>query len=223
MRSQYLLLLHVCHTSSVSARLIPTLEIRDPTWPDDKTATPPAPTSPAQILEQNVACQIISQGLSVCASATPSFTALLPAAQARCLCYSRTVWEPDLFDNAVESCANYASSAAPQAYNALSNLENFCENVGDVNAATSVSNYIPPSSKSSPAVTGYGGAGATSTASTGGSSGLVTSSKTVSGLTVTVGGSAATNTGKASVARRVIPEADIVWIGFGIALLFFFL
>ena len=118
MRSEHLLLLAI---GSVRAHLIPPkFNIRIPTWPEDTTTKPPAPitsasNSPAQVLNQCEACRVIGQALSICANLTPSFTALQPTAQAKCLCYSSTVWSPNIFDNAVQSCANYASTAAPPA------------------------------------------------------------------------------------------------------------
>jgi hypothetical protein len=246
MRSRCLLLLPL---SLTNAHLInPYLQIRDPTWPEDTTAAlPPAPTSPAQILQQCAACQLVGQALNVCASLTPSFTALDTTAQAQCLCYSSTIWAPNIFDNAVESCANYASTAAPPAYGVLSNLENFCENVGNVNkpvtvftlaptggggnGAGSMSSYVASTSggaSPSLAITGYVGAGATNTANSGSGNAGSTASATGSGqgtsspskttsetdITIAVGGS----TGKASsVARKVMPKQNIIWIGLSIS------
>jgi hypothetical protein len=39
---------------------------------------------------------------------------------------------PSIFDNAVKTCADYASTAVPIAYQPLANLEGFCESLGDV-------------------------------------------------------------------------------------------
>ncbi|KAE8450686.1 hypothetical protein EG329_006031 [Mollisiaceae sp. DMI_Dod_QoI] len=193
MRPQHLLLLPLSRIPVIAAHLIrPNLNIRTPTFPETTTAAafPPAPISPAQILQQCAACQVVGEALAVCLTLTPSFTALQPTAQANCLCYSSRTWSPNIFDNAVQSCANFASTAVPPAYGALSDLENFCENIGDVNksipvftlsstaggdtgglnggdnTSTSVSNYVAPKSRavsSSPAITGYGGTVATKT------------------------------------------------------------
>ncbi|KUJ24469.1 uncharacterized protein LY89DRAFT_776583 [Mollisia scopiformis] len=241
MRPQYLLLLPLTNTA---AHLINpnVLELRTPTWPEDPSAAPPTTTSPAQILQQCAACQVLGSALAICANITPSFTALQPTAQAKCLCYSSTIWSPNIFDNAVESCANYASTAAPPAYSALSNLENFCADVGDVEKPVTVFTLAPtgnggPTSGSgyvaspSPAMTGYGAtntAGAnTSPASTSGNAGGQGSSPSkttaATGITITVGGSGSTGTARTGVARRVIPRENVVWIGFAISLLFLFL
>lgn len=246
MRSKYLLLLLL---SLTSAHLInPNLQIRDPTWPEDTTAVlPPAPTSPAQILQQCAACQLVGQALDVCASLTPRFTALDTTAQAQCLCYSSTVWVPNIFDNAVESCANYASTAAPPAYGVLSNLENFCENVGNVNkpvtvftlaptggggnGAGSMSSYAASTTggaSPSPAMTGYVGAGATNTANSGSSNTGSNASPTGNGQGTSPPSKTTSetdititvggSTARASgVARKVMPKQNVIWIGLGIS------
>lgn len=331
MRSQNFLLLPLSRLSSVAAHLISNLDARTPGFPETSFAAvfPPAfpttspsaadfpssfPTttsSPAQILQQCGACQVVGQALAICVTLTPNFTVLQTTAQAKCLCYSSTVWAPNVFDNAVNSCANYALTAAPAAYGALSNLENFCGNVGDVASPvtvftlaattgdgsrsgdggagiTSAGSYVAVASTggaegSSPSstMTRYYGAGATSTTSSGsgsgsssgsgtgsgngsglgdgsgsgnaasmisgtgqtgqtgeggsGGSGKSSPSKTsttstfgtsitTAGLTITIGGTEATATGNASsVARVVLPELEVVWLSFAIALLIVFL
>lgn len=279
MRLQHLLLLPLTHIPLISAHLIKSnLNIREPTFLEKSSALalPPAPTSPAQILQKCAACQVVSSALSICASLTPSFTSLQPTAQAKCLCYSNTVWSPNIFDNPVQSCADYASTAAPPAYGALSNLQNFCGNIGDVNkpvtvfslaptaggsgngngGLSSVPNYVPAATTSaaaspSPTMTGYGGAGlsasdsatntasveegntagavATATLATGnGGQGSVSPSKTMSETDITISmggvGTTATNTGAAkSIARIVLPEENVLWISFALALFLLFL
>ncbi|KAF8852185.1 hypothetical protein BDZ45DRAFT_730346 [Acephala macrosclerotiorum] len=280
MRPQHLLLLPLTHIPLISAHLIKlNLNIREPTFPETSSAAalPLAPTSPAQILQECAACQVVSSALSVCASLTPSFTALQPTAQAKCLCYSSMAWSPNIFDSPVQSCADYASTAAPPAYGALSNLENFCGNIGDVNkpvtvfslaptagggsgsgtgngGLSSVPNYVPAAITSaaaspSPTMTGYGSGGASSSATntssvgagntagtvatptpaTGnGGQGSVSPSKTMSetDITISVGGAGttATNTGAAkSMTRIVLPEENIIWFSFVLALLLLFL
>lgn len=83
------------------------------------------------------ACVIVGAALGICSSLTPGFFTLNPTAQAKCLCYSSTSWNPGLFDNAVDSCANFASTAVPTAYSPLANLEGFCTAVGDVGVPAS--------------------------------------------------------------------------------------
>jgi hypothetical protein len=71
----------------------------------------PTTTLAVLILEQNPGCCLLSSALSVCTSLTPGFTTLAPSQQAPCLCYSSTVWQPAVFDNAVKTCADFASTA----------------------------------------------------------------------------------------------------------------
>jgi hypothetical protein len=91
---------------------------------------PPSSTPAASILQQNTACCLLSSALSICTSLTPQFTVLPPTQQASCLCYSSTAFAPQIFDGAVETCADYASIAAPVAYTAIANLQSFCGNIG---------------------------------------------------------------------------------------------
>jgi len=84
--------------------------------------TPPA----ALILQQNPECMVLSSTLSICNSLTPGFTNMAPTKQAECLCYSETTFLPDIFDNAVKTCADFASTAVPSAYGAFSSLQDFC-------------------------------------------------------------------------------------------------
>ncbi len=110
----------------------PTLQLRNPTFPEATM------TASAQVLQQNSACLVVGEALAICGSLSPGFTTLQPTAQAHCLCYSSTSWMPSIFDNAVGSCANYASTALPAAYQPLANLEGFCESVGDVETPPTV-------------------------------------------------------------------------------------
>lgn len=110
----------------------PTLKLRNPTFSESTM------TAPAQVLQQNSACLVVGEALAICGSLSPGFTTLQPTEQAHCLCYSSTSWMPNIFDKAVESCANYASTAVPAAYQPLANLEGFCESVGDVETPATV-------------------------------------------------------------------------------------
>jgi hypothetical protein len=106
----------------------PTLKPRTPTFPEPTTTT----LSPAQLLQQNSACQLVGEALAICDSLTPGFNTLQPTDQAHCLCYSSTSWMPNIFDGAVKTCADYASTAVPGVFPPLSNLEGFCQGIGDV-------------------------------------------------------------------------------------------
>jgi hypothetical protein len=89
--------------------------------------------APAQILQLNTACLTLSSFLSACTSATAQFTALSPTQQAFCLCYESTIfYKPSLFDGAVKTCADYASTACPVAYPPIAGLLSFCAVVGPV-------------------------------------------------------------------------------------------
>jgi hypothetical protein len=114
----------------------PTLKPRNPNFPEPTSTT----TAPAQLLQQNSACQLVGEALAICDSLTPGFNTLQPTDQAHCLCYSSTSWMPDIFDGAVKTCADYASTAVPSAFTPLSNLEGFCQGVGDVE----ISSPSPP-------------------------------------------------------------------------------
>ncbi|KAE9368710.1 hypothetical protein N431DRAFT_547634 [Stipitochalara longipes BDJ] len=110
----------------------PTLNIRNPNFPE--TATMPA--SPAQLLQQNSACVVLGEAIDICNTLNPGFNTLQPTAQAHCLCYSSTSWMPEIFDNAVKTCADYASTAVFGAYQPLANLEGFCQSIGDVETSS---------------------------------------------------------------------------------------
>ncbi|PBP16320.1 hypothetical protein BUE80_DR012978 [Diplocarpon rosae] len=111
----------------------PPVSIRNPHFDPNSDTTFPEPTpAPAQKLSPDPSCALLSRAISICAVLTPGFVILLPSAQARCLCYSSTSWAPKVLDNAVKTCADFASTAAPGVYDPLRNLEGFCESVGDV-------------------------------------------------------------------------------------------
>lgn len=92
---------------------------------------PRAPqATPAGLL----ACDYVDYALSFCESATPGFLNIDPISEAPCLCYSSTVWYPNVFDEAVYTCAGYAFSEYPSSvYTALLDWEGFCSSVGTVN------------------------------------------------------------------------------------------
>lgn len=108
----------------------PTIQLRGPTIPE--------PTTSAPVLGQNSACMVVGEALAICISLSPGFIKLQPTAQAHCLCYSSTSWMPGIFDNAVKTCADYASTAVAGSYQPLANLEGFCQKVGDVEAHPTV-------------------------------------------------------------------------------------
>ncbi|KAF7958304.1 hypothetical protein EAE96_001855 [Botrytis aclada] len=100
-------------------------------------------TAQASVLQQNPGCALVSSTLFKCESISPGFTSLVPSAQAQCLCYDSSKWVPTIFDNAVQTCANFASTAVPSAYPAFVNLEGFCGNVGNVIMTTGPATISP--------------------------------------------------------------------------------
>ncbi|TGO74774.1 hypothetical protein BELL_0257g00100 [Botrytis elliptica] len=84
------------------------------------------------VLQQNSGCALVSSTLFKCESISPGFTSLVPSAQAQCLCYDSSKWIPTIFDKAVQTCADFASTAVPSAYPAFVNLEGFCGNIGNI-------------------------------------------------------------------------------------------
>jgi hypothetical protein len=68
--------------------------------------------------------------ISFCNSISPGFTTLSFADQTPCLCYpNTTAWMPEIFDQAVTSCAHEVS-AIPSEYSQFASLEGFCTRSG---------------------------------------------------------------------------------------------
>ncbi|CZT03071.1 uncharacterized protein RAG0_09947 [Rhynchosporium agropyri] len=143
-------ILSILHLPLATSRSLPThtIDPRDPTFPEP---TPP----PSRNLAQSPSCALVSQALSICAVLTPGFVTLLPPQQAHCLCYSSTLWAPYVLDDAVKTCADFASTAAPGAFPPLRNLEGFCLGVGDVDSSAPAS--VQATSSSFIPVMGAGG------------------------------------------------------------------
>jgi hypothetical protein len=137
------------NSSEVTIR--PTLRLRNPTFPESAMA------APGQVLQQNSACLVVGEALAICGSLSPGFTTLQPTVQAHCLCYSSTSWMPSIFDNAVESCADYASTAVPAAYQPLANLEGFCEGVGDIETPPTFFALTTMYQTAAPMISGFSG------------------------------------------------------------------
>lgn len=76
------------------------------------------------------ACGIVIAMISFCNSISPGFTTLSFADQTPCLCYpNTTAWMPEIFDQAVTSCAHEVS-AIPSEYSQFASLEGFCTRSG---------------------------------------------------------------------------------------------
>jgi hypothetical protein len=166
LRRQYILSTSLSQTSTITAvgGQLPSIHIRQtlPSFPQTtsipasgqllnlqpRQAQPSSTSSaqtntisaPAQLLNQDPACCLLSSAIELCTSLTPYFMALPQMSQAECLCFSATTqYNPGLFDSAVSSCAQYASTAVPAVWNALNDLEGFC---------TRASPYLFPTSTS---------------------------------------------------------------------------
>ena len=92
-------------------------------------------------------CNIVGSLLDVCN------TAAARTSQANCLCYSSSLWVPTIFDNAVATCADYASTAlAKDAYSLALSYGGFCTKVGDINAKLVPSTPTPTPSPTPPVI-----------------------------------------------------------------------
>lgn len=139
-----------------------------------------APSSGSVDIFTNTACSFVGSALSYCSSVSPGFVSMDVTSQAPCLCYSSvnptsTAWVPDIFDGFVLTCAEFVSSAAPESLSIVTDLENFCTDIGNV--------------------LGDASAGATTT----GGNGLPVATKTVGGGTTT----RQTTTSKPGVAATI--------------------
>jgi hypothetical protein len=97
-------------------------------------------TSPTSIgnaiLTRPPACEVFLALLSSCNSISPGFNTFRYEDQTPCLCYPNTTkWQPEIFDGAVATCAQYLS-AAPSEYSQLASLEGFCtQSIAGCNAS----------------------------------------------------------------------------------------
>jgi hypothetical protein len=80
----------------------------------------------------NSACSYVSYAFDFCNSVSPGFSTMDATVQAPCLCYSSTSWDPTFFDGAVQTCADFVSTAEPSAYPTFAAVEGFCSSIGDV-------------------------------------------------------------------------------------------
>lgn len=84
------------------------------------------------------ACFSALEFIDFCSSVSPGFVSMDSSSQAPCLCYSSTVWMPGVFDGYVSTCASYAKTSSPEDYSAISALQGFCSDVGNVKGNTAV-------------------------------------------------------------------------------------
>ncbi|TVY94238.1 hypothetical protein LAWI1_G000761 [Lachnellula willkommii] len=116
---------------------------------------PSAPSSSSRRTSRNPGCSTLSFALSYCSSVSPGFLTMSPSDQAPCLCYSASSFNPSFFDNAVQTCADYAQTADPADYRDIAALEGFCSSVGDV---LQNANTAAPTTRNSGSTTALTGA-----------------------------------------------------------------
>ncbi|KAH8592199.1 hypothetical protein B0O99DRAFT_717380 [Bisporella sp. PMI_857] len=91
---------------------------------------------PGVVLQKNPLCCSVSSAIMGCGAAMSGFMDLPSSRQALCVCYTSSTWQPDAFDQAVKTCAEFASMAVPQVYEPLKKLEDFCANAGNLGVVT---------------------------------------------------------------------------------------
>ncbi|CAG8959302.1 hypothetical protein HYFRA_00013072 [Hymenoscyphus fraxineus] len=95
-------------------------------------AITPGPTTARPPLSAAPGCSTVSRILGSCISLTKGFTDLPAHSQASCLCYTSSTYAPGNFDDNVQTCASFVSTATPTAYPVFSALQSFCGDEGDV-------------------------------------------------------------------------------------------
>ncbi|KAG9241350.1 hypothetical protein BJ878DRAFT_233363 [Calycina marina] len=100
--------------------------------------------------QSSAICNVVGSLLSLCDVTAAS------TVQADCLCYSSSTWVPSIFDQAIATCADYASTALPaDAYSLALYYEGFCTKVGEIHngGGKSTAPAVSPSTpKPSPAI-----------------------------------------------------------------------
>lgn len=95
-------------------------------------------------------CILLNSIASSCSVATASFFDQPFSVAATCLCYSGSSYQPTIYDNAIETCLEYLSTASPPLYTSLTaggNTDSPCASVGNVRTNTVIdSNLISCSS-----------------------------------------------------------------------------
>jgi len=90
-----------------------------------------------------------------CTAATPSFESLPFSVRASCLCYSSSLWQPSVYDGALDTCLAYLATASPTYYSSIGGgtaPTDPCRLAGDVIATASTGSY--PASPSPTMTTG---------------------------------------------------------------------
>jgi hypothetical protein len=86
-------------------------------------------------------CDLVNSIAGACSASTVSFFDQPFSVAATCLCYSGSIYQPSIFDGAVETCLDYLSTASPPLYTSLAGsfgTGSPCSLVGDVRTNTLV-------------------------------------------------------------------------------------
>jgi hypothetical protein len=92
---------------------------------------------PTSVATLPAACNTVSEYLSICESYTPGFSTLAFSEQAPCLCYSSTVWSPQLYDGYWDTCWTSFSAIDYPGYASVTAMDgpivfNQCRSAGNV-------------------------------------------------------------------------------------------
>lgn len=79
----------------------------------------PAPSAASSASGYGPACQSVLSFESRCEFASPGFSSFSNKQRASCLCYSGVTWNPNSYDNVVDSCIKYLSTADKSLYSSL--------------------------------------------------------------------------------------------------------
>ncbi|KAH8203096.1 hypothetical protein TruAng_002729 [Truncatella angustata] len=119
--------------------------------------------TPAPVLGGVLNAAATDPGFSACATASNvvvSCSSVLESAGAheatgsqwhKCLCCSGTTWSPNMFDDSVESCADYIKTDLPghtSEYSAYSALGNYCHRAGNICTGTAAATRTQSASDS---------------------------------------------------------------------------
>ncbi|OAP58485.1 hypothetical protein AYL99_07575 [Fonsecaea erecta] len=112
-----------------------------------------APKLPSLLIRQEgdlASCELVNSIAAACSASTSNLFDQGFSVAASCLCYSGSVYQPSIYDGAIETCLAYLSTASPPLYTSLAGSGQTgspCASVGDVRTNTAIdSNLISCSS-----------------------------------------------------------------------------
>ncbi|OAL34939.1 hypothetical protein AYO20_05900 [Fonsecaea nubica] len=113
-----------------------------------------APKLPPSLLVRQdgdlASCQLVNSIAAACSASTSNLFDQGFSVAASCLCYSGSIYQPSIYDAAIETCLAYLSTASPPLYTSLAGSGQTgspCASVGDVRTNTAIdSNLISCSS-----------------------------------------------------------------------------